>query len=1204
MAGKADHEKNEARTAGPPPKAAPGADGTLSLVDAVGNAGLLRLLRMRGNESRDEDEASRAAARALPGAPSQPLSSGGLDPRAIDHFSRAYGTDLQGVGVHRDSALGASTGSSAATIGDDIFLAPGARPTARLIGHELAHVAQQRHGALGLSGSGIALRGDKPRPEPSGDEPLDPFVTGWTTLPSAVLLVQQGDRVGLYPLANRVFVPDVAGALRYDPTARPLGPSPTMEVPAIGAAGTRIFPAGPRSAIVIDAGAGQGVTAGMYLAQFFGALGALGMDNATSVKIIPVHGHRDHVDRIVPVIRASSVTAANLLIPRGMESIASMRAVVNELRNTQDTTLRGLGFGPGWRPVGTIGDRGSGPEVIRLGYAEHGVRVEMLGLRSAIGAAPTTPRLADRASYLTRVTADRGRPIVILGDLRGSDLGAFRDAMERERAGSWAEFFQGAERISGFSHHVGRLEAGDVAGLMAVLDVTLFQTGSLEIIEQTNLGQFGRARSDTLELLQRLGVTVTTAEQPTTASPTSGVGSTPTGVRARGPDTRVRAPIQSPLTGALSRIMRLRQAKATIESWRPLWGSGTPDQVRETEALMGQIDRDAATLQQSVHDAAQAAFEVRTGGTTVPTGERDYSAGGGTQGAAYDAALRAVPTEVPAERTIGEEGFRELARLESMGPEEVPRAVAIHRALAQGQFSEQAFTAMLGGLNPSTGRSILTEARSRSEAFERVRAQYFLESLGAPDPQFASVAGISSPRGRMAARGVAGGLAVLELWNAVGDPLVRGIQQGRINDRNRNVAPFLRRIAFWARMGVTPKMVAVDDPTFGSAKFERDPDKIASKLSDWDALYIEAPGLEDIEVLKLGLFLSYNVRNFDEFATLFKDSGQDAVHWETPSGQGWENSTWSVHIAHYKTSGVNELVDDGFHDHPRLTQVMRALIPRWMSNTEELLEIQKRGGTPTDEETARLGTFVTLERRGVGGAVLYRARLRTPAASTAVKVDPVVSGHMSQQPLDRTVEWWTQPEFFVREEGRTRLLVSGADYNTYAIIRSLMTESRMEGLPYNTTHVIGNELAMCWIDTSLLERIPEPTPPPTPTPVPAPPRLDQRIFFPFRDSHPRQDSDYDSTPVLDDVADVLRANPTIRVEIGGYTDDVGETSFNRRLSLDRANAVRDALVARGIATERLVPVGHGKDSPIATNATEDGRARNRRVQFTILAPGP
>src|SRR5262249_55574556 len=161
---------------------------------------------------------------------------------------------------------------------------------------------------------------------------------------------------------------------------------------------------------------------------------------------------------------------------------------------------------------------------------------------------------------------------------------------------------------------------------------------------------------------------------------------------------------QSALTGALSRITRLRQAEATIEAWRPLWSSTSADQVRETEALMSQINRDIETLQQNVRDAAQAAFEVRTGGTTVPTGERDYSAAGGTQGAAYDAALRAIPTETTAERTIGAEGFRELDRLERLGPEEVPRAVAIHRALAQGEFSEQAFTAMLGGINPSTGR--------------------------------------------------------------------------------------------------------------------------------------------------------------------------------------------------------------------------------------------------------------------------------------------------------------------------------------------------------------------------------------------------------------------------------------------------------------------------------------------------------------------
>src|SRR5262249_60071526 len=103
--------------------------------------------------------------------------------------------------------------------------------------------------------------------------------------------------------------------------------------------------------------------------------------------------------------------------------------------------------------------------------------------------------------------------------------------------------------------------------------------------------------------------------------------------------------------------------------------------------------------------------------------------------------------------------------------------------------------------------------------------------------------------------------------------------------------------------------------------------------------------------------------------------------------------------------------------------------------------------------------------------------------------------------LDRTVSWPTPPEFFVREEERTQWRVSGADFNSYAAIRALMTEYREEGLPYNTVRPTGNELATCWIGSSLLQRIVEPTPPPAP--IPEPPRLDQRIFFAFRDAQPR-----------------------------------------------------------------------------------------------------
>ncbi len=91
-----------------------------------------------------------------------------------------------------------------------------------------------------------------------------------------------------------------------------------------------------------------------------------------------------------------------------------------------------------------------------------------------------------------------------------------------------------------------------------------------------------------------------------------------------------------------------------------------------------------------------------------------------------------------------------------------------------------------------------------------------------------------------------------------------------------------------------------------------------------------------------------------------------------------------------------------------------------------------------------------------------------------------------------------------------------------------------------------------------------------------------------------------SKPTLDKAVKVLKEFPEIRVEISGHTDNVGTREFNVDLSRRRAEAVRDYLVAGGVAAERLKVRGAGPDQPIADNETEGGRAKNRRTEFRIL----
>ncbi len=67
--------------------------------------------------------------------------------------------------------------------------------------------------------------------------------------------------------------------------------------------------------------------------------------------------------------------------------------------------------------------------------------------------------------------------------------------------------------------------------------------------------------------------------------------------------------------------------------------------------------------------------------------------------------------------------------------------------------------------------------------------------------------------------------------------------------------------------------------------------------------------------------------------------------------------------------------------------------------------------------------------------------------------------------------------------------------------------------------------------------------------------------------------------------------------VTGYTDSIGSDAYNLRLSERRAATVRDALVADGIAESRITTKGMGKANPVASNATEEGRAHNRRVEI-------
>jgi OmpA-OmpF porin, OOP family len=89
----------------------------------------------------------------------------------------------------------------------------------------------------------------------------------------------------------------------------------------------------------------------------------------------------------------------------------------------------------------------------------------------------------------------------------------------------------------------------------------------------------------------------------------------------------------------------------------------------------------------------------------------------------------------------------------------------------------------------------------------------------------------------------------------------------------------------------------------------------------------------------------------------------------------------------------------------------------------------------------------------------------------------------------------------------------------------------------------------------------------------------------------------DDLGTVEQIAGLMRANPQLQLSVEGHTDNVGTPEANKVLSANRARAVMDAVVALGIEPGRLTSTGLGQESPIADNRTEEGRAKNRRVEL-------
>ena len=89
----------------------------------------------------------------------------------------------------------------------------------------------------------------------------------------------------------------------------------------------------------------------------------------------------------------------------------------------------------------------------------------------------------------------------------------------------------------------------------------------------------------------------------------------------------------------------------------------------------------------------------------------------------------------------------------------------------------------------------------------------------------------------------------------------------------------------------------------------------------------------------------------------------------------------------------------------------------------------------------------------------------------------------------------------------------------------------------------------------------------------------------------------ESLPIVDQMFELMKSDATLKISIEGHTDNVGDAGSNKKLSQERAKAVMDALIAKGVDKTRMSFVGWGQEKPVADNRSEEGRAQNRRVEI-------
>ena len=181
-----------------------------------------------------------------------------------------------------------------------------------------------------------------------------------------------------------------------------------------------------------------------------------------------------------------------------------------------------------------------------------------------------------------------------------------------------------------------------------------------------------------------------------------------------------------------------------------------------------------------------------------------------------------------------------------------------------------------------------------------------------------------------------------------------------------------------------------------------------------------------------------------------------------------------------------------------------------------------------------------------------------------------------------------------------------------AVVTAVQAEVRAGGLPdiakdYNLKDCNCRLFPQCCAQPIVAPApVPEPVPEPVPVVVPPPPPAPKPVIIEKGRQTLNVEFDFDKATIkkgyyqdIDSLVQVMKDYPDLKVVIEGHTDSVGTAAYNKKLSQQRAEAVKKYMAEKGIDANRLKAQGFGEEKPIASNETKEGRQQNRRVEAAV-----